>query len=434
MKLGIELSSSNLLRTDTTESGYLKLESLRKLRAIGVLTLSALTLSADGESTTYAVDNTAQVETSAAVDRDVFDDMFVLAVDNPNDSINARQDYTELSAKFEAATDAISRTLDGHVVAPESVPVVAVEMAPSGTRTLRSGNTVACYSVADIKGAKNNALNRQGDVLSAASDEVLVPVSIESDAVFCDETLLENAVGYHIEGGLEGGVYLRSTLKGAEGGEGLIVHELGHNWIEHSGALAHKDQGPLNNHPGYDFVDMIQSGEYKFVTNNEGTSIDAYANSTSAMGSMHSTEYDVYNFVEMHNLHPEAAPIREVQDREGSYEIGAGEGQVRGVMVDIPQDHPLRQIGGGENINQLYFGLSTANGDDIASLQFIARDTNNRTFAIETMSYIPALDAKRGEMEVFRDSSLNMIVSAESDSESAENGTSTMRLNIRPLN
>ena len=400
----------------------------RKVAVLGGVALSLLAGLSGSEKEPAKPEVVVVTVPAPSPERTIYDAMTVIALEDPTDDIKSREDLGDLSSKFEKATEAIERTTDGYIIAPEEIPVVRVERAPDGVKSNDAGEEIACYSDDALRAVRSDVLD--GEEIDS---ERRTPISIESDATACSPSLSMSTVAFYSRGEHEGGVYLRNTLKGEEGGETTIVHELGHEELKHSGIMSRENgTKPIRLDGDKDIGMLTESETYSFQKSSHDD-IDVYANRTTAMGGITSLKGDVYNFVEQQRIHPDGVKIEDISGvKEARFEVGTNTDDTRGIVLSLPEDHPIRDAAGGEDIDKLYIGLNAKNGEGMADVELIASDKDGTTYKVQTTMFIPAIDYERGEVTLYTDASLGIQVVAESSEADVAEDSSRAMFTVRP--
>lgn len=134
-------------------------------------------------------------------------------------------------------------------------------------------------------------------------------------------------------------------------------------------------------------------------------------------------QYEPYNTLELHKLDPRAFPLDDVTDkRDVEYQLGTTPGETRGVMFDLSADHPLQKLEHGQNIQRVAVGLSRRG--NIADLSIIAAGSDNMTYTLPIQSYLPEIDHTRGQVDVYRDQTTDIHITAQS----TPDGVTTLRV------
>lgn len=411
--------------------------------------------------TTYTKTMVAYGEPIAA---DVFDDMVIASVDDPSDEVTPLSSNDYLAADFTDAILGISSTLDGVVNVPKSIPVVNIDASPTGkhiveANSVTEGATVlaeqSCYTHDDLQQIHDQAVAKL-DLDKAA---VKMPIVLQAEAAFClSDTDPDRAIPLaHVvnESDAENyGVYNFVSLepdtpKGVRRDLRSEIHEAAHVeplGLPHALAVAPDGDKFATSPSGGGAVDISKlvtgDGPYRLATRKSGHSqvIDEYAASTTVMGQLTPSQHgDVFNFMEINQLNSEASRLQKIDVAdERSYELSTStdDDAVRGIVFDLPSDHPLRSLDGVKSqLKTMALGLNSANGDDMATLEVIGRLENGTTVTFNLESYIPTFDYERGEVVVYTDKTLGIQVTAHATKpiDGAKDSEVTLQVSALPV-
>lgn len=393
---------------------------------------------------------------------DVFDDMVIASVDDPRDDVTPLSSNEYLAADFTDAIQGISSTLDGVVNVPKSIPVVNIDASPTGKHIVEANSVIegatvlaeqSCYTHDDLQQIHDQAVAK----LNLDKAAVKMPIVLQAEAAFClSDTDPDRAIPLaHVDNELDAenyGVYNFVSLepdtpKGVRRDLRSEIHEAAHVeplGLPHALAVAPDGDKFATSPSGGGAVDISKlvtgDGPYRLATRKSGHSqvIDEYASSTTVMGQLTPSQHgDVFNFMEINQLNSEASRLQKIDVAdERSYELSTSndDDAVRGIVFNMPSDHPLRNLVSAKNqLTTMALGLNSANGDDMATLEAIGRLEDGTTVTFNLESYIPTFDYERGEVAVYTDKALGVQIVASAERPTNDATHSEVTLHIKPL-
>lgn len=242
----------------------------------------------------------------------------------------------------------------------------------------------------------------------------------------------------------------------------LIAHEQGHAWgLGHMTDVACKEHKYVNHvngvkesklreysgnpHYVYDVDSIANCGPIRKV--NDNTEVDNYASDASVMGTKKDLDYGVYSVVDLNSLDSKKFPLTKIDTTAQTVSISVEDGENRGVVIDLPADHPLKEM--DSEIEQVVIGpeLYSWDPDGIEktkryvddettwSMRAFAVGKDGLNYRLDTMSenflasadFIDRADkdflensSEYAERPVYIDESLGIVISGGRDADSRE--------------
>lgn len=416
-----------------------KVKVAAALAAVSALLLTGSTSSSqfDGSRQTPSVMEVVQY--GEPIPANFFEDITILSIDNPDDDITPTLDAEYLSDSFGQAITGISDTLNGSIDIPSNIPVLPISVRAT-TQYDSEKSEYECLDEDTVYAAREVALAQQNKPV-----DTLTPMIIQSDEKICQ--IPENAAAYVKRDGISNGGVFYKTVFDSNDHDGVVrvlQHEQGHTiGLGHSSALVPKGpRMPMGQEGGRDVIDLLKSGNYGLAghyASDGSLNVNEYSGTGTVMGGITGIPDggDVYNFVEINRLSPNASQIRLIDVAQpNTYVVNTDPGAVRGIAFDIPPEHPLRALFKDDQITKLTVGLNSTNGDEMATLAVIGQRASGATTSLDTVSFIPKLDYETrlsGGVTVYQDSLLDIRVVANATRDALTRNNGEVELSIELL-
>lgn len=380
------------------------------------------------------------------IEPDVFDDLTVIRIDNPQDDFETGTAANEETVEqFRIATDVLADASGGTLYPASSINSYKVVVEPEGRIYHKDGAVGSCYTVDQLKETKKQVLES-----NEIPDDVMTAISFESySGIVCGN---ERALGFNWTGGddiAKAGVYQYNSLRigpknkpveqGADTRSTLVLHEVGHELeLDHVGRMTIADDAFLPEDHLTNVQTYIDAGltyVRKESEHAKTSEIDPYASRKTVMGGMHHyNEGNIpFSFVERQKLNPTIESIKTIEIGDNvDVQVGI-DGPVQGIRLALPEDHPLRQIEGEAPIESVEYGMDFLYGHgDYTTISNYVTNSEGEVFEGVFGAWSPNITTDTepiDQQELYRDETLGLTIAVTYDGSDYRRAT----LNVRPI-